>query len=690
LIVELSSPSAIERSWLPAVRALDPDVVYVQRSSASSRRAIRRQLDKAATTPLEVSEFTANLSFGSGWNPTELIAAIPDVVISASADRIGSPTPLEVAVLGLRTQELADAAGSEVRAPAEIRNAASGLSVVPGSPVASVATGIAGSSLRRPPWWLPFLFHDEQGVEDALALWNLRAVAGAVGHGGLDALRDLVDRTPARFARRIEVLSRQPLPPSASAILATVVASGAQVRLFEEYRWPRRPNRAVVIGANTDVDDSPIVEGTFEIPLRPAAQVRSSSVMGDAAAYVVELDIELPRHGGKRTSMPPRSQLRNLVARGAPAERFPQVLSRLAVQSRVQSDGSTALIARTLRLVKTATLRVPSLTEAMTILAAPVSFALSDKGRYSRWVSARLGGLAGIHRLMTDPRSEVLVREFQLRHDGKRIVGGYRRNMTADDMRAVFTKARAEKRLANRVRGGQTDRQWLELWVESLVAAGFLQLGIRIKCEECRQGSLVTVGNFGETYACPRCGYISPTPAMPVVAYRLAEAAHLFLSQRSDLDALALGALHRRSDAGFSYEFEHDVFWKPGSQNEFDFAAVVDGRIFIGESKTGGGFDESSARVLKRIAKTIKPAAVVVASDAQCAGGCTDECWSNREIWGSSDTSLPTGGGGSPGPREVMNDLRTDLKSQGTRALVLCRGDLYGPFVPDTERMVYF
>lgn len=693
LIVPLSGGNSIDTKWLDAIRALDPDLIFVQNSTADSRARILGQLKGIRATPLEVADLSASFNFGPGWYPMDLATAEPAISVFAGADRLAAASPLEVGVLGLSVIREPEVPSADYVSPKEIRATVLGPSVVRGSPVAAAAFGIAGSNARRPIWWLPFLWHERDDLRTAMSLWNLRAVVGAVGHGGIDQLSELLDRIPARASlSRFEVLSLRPLPTSAKKLLKPIIARGAKSALYSDYRWPRRPNRGFVIGYGAEIDDAAVMDGVLEIPLRPPPNLRADAgadVLGSGGAYGVELELELPRNGGKRASLPPRSELRNLMTRGVPTERLPQQLSRLAVQSRVLSDGSTALVARRMRFAKSIVLRVPTLAEALNPLGTPVRFALSDKGLYSRWVATRLRGLSGLHSLLTDPRSAVLVSEFRIRHDGKRIEGSYRRSLTADEMRAAFTEARQKKLLANRITGGATDEEWLALWLSSLVADGVLQLGIRVRCDECRQGSFITVGNFGQTFRCPRCDYVTSTPAMPNVGYRLAEAAHLFLEQHSDLDALALAALHRRAEIGYSYDFEHDVMWTADSQNEFDFAAVIDGRLVIGESKTGGRLDESSAKVLKRIAKTLQADAVVIAGDRSCEGGCGPSCGGQRDIWETSDTALPSGGGGSPGPREHMVALRADLAPSKVKVIVLCRGDLFGPFVSSSRRTIY-
>jgi hypothetical protein len=360
-----------------------------------------------------------------------------------------------------------------------------------------------------------------------------------------------------------------------------------RVTSFADFKWPRRPNRGLVIGSNVEFDDAPVVESTVEIPLRPPAGASLDATRSGTqrTAYAVEVDLELPRSAGKMLSLPPRGELRNLLLRPAPGEQLIQRLSRLGVQSRVALDGSSVLVVRPVRFARSTLLALPTMTDVLSRLGKPVQFSLSDKGHYSRWVSVRLGGIVGMHELLTDPRSAIVMREFQIRHDGKRIEGSYRRSQTATEIRAVFTEARKRGDLPARIRGGEPDEKWMKTWLARLVESGVLRVGIRDKCVDCRQGGFIALGEFGETYTCPRCGYLARTPSMPTVAYRLSEAAHLFLTQRSDLTVLAIASLSRRAEYAFSYDFEHDIRWGPASQNEFDFVAMLMVASSLGRAK---------------------------------------------------------------------------------------------------------
>ena len=666
-----------------AIQAFDPDVVFLYRTASLKQlQRLRRTLDGFGATPFWVSRFGERLSWEFGWTPTSLEEAGADAQVEVADDLYGAP-PTAIAVLGLAAKRL------EAPPPRPLVRLALNQAVespfVAGFPASAASMRPRRATAVR----LAFFYHLTDDVADAMALWNLRAVRGLAAHGGDAQLEAFLARTPIRGMRRAEILAAQSLTPTAQA---AVTAKGASVVVtpLAKFRWPRRPNRTPRSGRQGENDDIPIVDGRFEVPVRRPEYAIPAGVAGPepAGAYAVELDLQAPGDDDRLFGMPARSALRNIVIAFRWDERPTDQARRLAVRSRVARDGSTVLAVKPSRAVRSVALTVPSVTEVLNRLGNGLRFELSDKGRFGSWTANHLAGLEEVHATLTDPRSRVLINRFQLHHLGGAISGSYRRSLTFDEMGKAFTDARRAGQLPRRVPGGWTDDGWLRAWVSRLVEAGVLQLGMRVKCVECLSGSLIRVGEFGQTYFCPRCGLNTRTPPMPEVAYQLNEAAHQFLSQRSDVTALALSALRRRSVNAYTYAFDHIVRWKNGDVNEFDFAAVADGRLLMGESKAGARFTEDDLRTLTRLAKQLRPSAIVLSSDRECDGGCTVNCTRRmRPYWASSDNSLPKGTATNPGPRERLETTRKEVAKYGTRVVALCRGDLYAPY-PRTRRPI--
>lgn len=321
-------------------------------------------------------------------------------------------------------------------------------------------------------------------------------------------------------------------------------------------------------------------------------------------------------------------------------------------------------------------LRVPSMREVLSRLAPDVEFQLGDKGRYGRWVARHGRGLADLHELLTESRSRTLIAALRppagSRHTARQF-------LTFAQLRSALRSARTAGELGGSRRAHRADELWLDEWIDAQVADELLRSGVRVRCEECLSQSFMDFDGFGSTVQCPRCGRRAPAPARPDLGFQLAEVAHLFFDNDCDVTALALASLSRRSRSGYSYDFDHHVKW-PKEQNprEIDFCGILDGEVFVGESKKNGRFDQADLDLLSRLARSVHAKWVVLATGSECEPGCTDDCARTRDdADDAGDASLATGTGGA-GVRERVVDLRRRLERSGCRTIVMCRGDLTG------------
>lgn len=685
LIVGLEPDMSLSPTGAGAMRAFDPDLVYLYGArSYRQLEQLRKVLDRIGTTPVWVVRYNDRLAGELGWVPTATSEAGIDGRITF-ADRLHGATATEVAVIGLSAPP-ADAPPPRTTVRA-VRAAASAEPYIAGTP-AEVAAGRPTHSVAPRA---TFLYHRTDDVAAAMTLWNVRATRGLAGHGADVELGNFLSRMSAPRVLRAEIVAADPLTTTAEALVAPH-ATRVRVVPLSRYRWPRRPNRTPRVGRQSENDDIPLLDGRFELPLRRPDYAIPGGVAGrePSGVYAVELDLQTADDDDRRFGLPASSRLRNLLISFRWNERPTDQERRLTVRSRVARDGSSVLVVRPRRVARAVNLSVPSATDVLNRLSeGRVRFELSDKGRYGQWLTNHLSGLEEVHATLTDARSRVLIALFQVDPRGNPITGSYRRSLTIADMRRGFTEARRTGDLPRRVPGGWTDEEWLRAWVGRFVDQGVLQLGLRVKCVECLADSLIRVGEFGLTYNCPRCGLATRTPAVPEMAYQLNEAAYQFLHFRSDVTALALAAIRRRSLLSFTFTFDHIVRWPNNTINEFDFAAAADGRLFIGESKTGARFTQDDLATLVRVTKQLRPAAVFLASDRECEGGCTLNCTRRAPLyWASRDDSLPRGTTASPGPRERVEETRRQLDRYGTRLVALCRGDLYAPYDRSRRRII--
>lgn len=672
LIVTGSEGEPIHARWTRAVRAFDPDVVIFQASRRRSARAsnLREKVDELGVTPIWVVPLTDELELQLGWTPVRTAQLDVDTGWSRSANRIHGATAVEVAVLGLSNELAGDRSAS-----ASLRRLAAVNSLVPDSPVAGAALGI--SRIRaRPLGSTPFLYYTRPSTEVGRALWNMRALHGSVAHGGDIRLESYIDEIRARGRQRLTLVHVDDVSARGLAALGAIRKS--TVMPLARATWPRRWYRPLGGRADSEIEDVPLIEGTAQIPRRPPAfrtPAGTVEITDSRGVYALEVDLMFAGRD-RKVSLPPRPGLTNaLVARSAGL--ISAQLASFTTASRVAQGPTIVIAVRPGRWGRTIPVRIPSLTETFSRLGS-VQFSVSDKGHFARWLSKRLDGVGGIHALLTDVRGRAISREFLTHHLGGTSTGAYRRSLTITEMREVFRQQRQAGVLPRRL--PVPDDPWLQNWLEWLVRSDVLKLGVRVKCAECLWGSLVTLGMFGETFNCPRCGTADLVPATPTLAYQLAEAAHQFLVNRSDVTALALGALQQRSRASFSGDFDHEVRMSDGSVREIDLVAVTDGNIVIGESKSNGKFDAGDFALMRRLAADIQPRLIAFATDRECDGGCGPACSRPRSLPASSDSALPSGAPGGIGPRERLAALRRDVWRHRTHVIAMCRGELIRPW----------
>lgn len=689
LVISGTRAEPIADQWLPLLKAFDPDAVFLARplGGARLRESVRAYLGRLGLAPFWVAELNDSLRLASGWSPQSLGGIRGDTPEGdegsvASAANISQPNPIEAAVLGLHPRN------SEPATPFYVARRDRYLlthpaSISQGTPLSAAAQDVPGFRSRSIPS-APFLYHERDDIDAALWLWNMRAIRGAVFHGNEQLLLDhLVAARSIRGTRPIprQILCLDPFPASAQAI---VDASGGSVaKAVEPTRYAWLPFlRPFLGGFDVELDELTVTDGRFQLARRAAQTAGVSGanelVQGDGA-YAVEVDLEPSDASGLRLSLPSRPGLGNMLL-VQPQSTLRAPLARLGVQSRVRQRGDSALAILPVRWPRSVSMAVPKMSAVLNGTAPTYRFELSDKGHFGRWLVGRTQGLSGLHELLHNSRSKAIIQAFREHHlPSQKPSGAYRRFLTLAEMLDQLAAERRADRLSRRTRGSLSDTEWLEAWIDRQVSAGVLRAGIWTRCDQCLAGSFLALGGFSDMFTCPRCGAIAQTPAVPRLGYQLAEVAHLFFANDCDISALALSALSRRSQGGFSFDFDHNITGPKGQRNELDFFAVIDGGLFVGESKKNGEFDRNDMDVLKRVARACQARAVVLATGTECDGGCSEKCERDiRQAFGTSDTALSSGAPGD-GQRERALKLRADLEPN-CNVVVLCRGELGGAF----------
>ena len=403
LIISGTETSPIDGAWTSAVTSFDPDAVLVSRSlrGAGFRRTLGHRLEDLRVAPFWVVDLAEPIRFEERWKP-QSVAGLGDDSSNAhvppdhlTADSLRAPSPIEIAVLGMRPPGL-DGQQAVRLSRGERRALSYPLAVRPGSPIAKAAQDVPG--FRTQVFiGTPFLYHERDDKDAAMWLWNLRAMRGGLLHGGerelLDFLRFLaVSPSQHRFPRR--VLCLDPWPPAAASFVAA--NPELQVRPQEPSRFRWLPLlRSSTIGFDEELDELSAVDGSLQLPRRAARTQgvggHDELVQGDGA-YAIELDLEPAGNSGLRVSLPPTKALRNSLLSSAYPGYSPR-FSRLGVQSRVRAKGDSTLAILPVRWPRSIALSVPSMA---TVLAAAAGtgydFELSDKGHYGRWWSRKSVG----------------------------------------------------------------------------------------------------------------------------------------------------------------------------------------------------------------------------------------------------------------------------------------------------------
>jgi len=173
------------------------------------------------------------------------------------------------------------------------------------------------------------------------------------------------------------------------------------------------------------------------------------------------------------------------------------------------------------------------------------------------------------------------------------------------------------------LRRPETVRSLLDDWIER----GILRQGLVLKCDRCLQTEWYPLDSLGHHFVCVRCGAGGivkpsripfpdkhPTDA-PYLAYILAEVIARFIQNNGDSVALALDKLRAESRASFLFCPELDVIMGSSQEKrEIDIAALRDGKLIVGEVKTGKSptFSKLAAKRLLEFTEVVRADEVVL------------------------------------------------------------------------------
>ena len=679
VIVSANESDPLEPKWRPAIQALDPDVVVLGRGFAGGKTRLRlvTELERLGCAPFWMGSYEETLVGPSMRRPIPVpVPGTEERVSLQRSEPLMPVKPVHVAVLGFARGRRGMGGSAADRATAD-RLPSTTLPL--GTPAHNAARLVPGFS-TVPSIIAPFLYHTSDGIEVAMQIWNYRAIRGPLLHGGDGKLERHLSLLRSSRAK-LQVVALEGLTARARDILARHPGEVEEVSPGAfQYLEPRR---VLPPGTDRELDTVAVDEGSFGIPVRaPVLPNAGQRYAGRTSfgAYAIEIEAVLDDGLGRRISLPPRKSTGQLLVPpyrsgfGGPPPRL---------WSRARKNGDSVLAVAPMRN-RTIPLALPTMANVLESLMPQVRVWLGDKGRYGRWVAHHAEGLAQLHDLLTEPKSGAMLRSLIPQETEPKSTRVF---STLGNLESLLRSARADGRAGPKGRYTRKDRDWLHQWIDRLVATGLLRCGLEVQCTECLATSFLDLSTFGLNYTCPRCGRSSPVPARPELGYQLAEVAHLFFANDCDVTALATAAMARKARGGFSYDFDHYVRWpKELKPREFDFTGVIDGQLFVGESKSVGKFERKDVDLLVRLARSSQARYVVLATGTECEGGCGSQCARALDGVGDiADTCLPSGTG-SPGVRERVQSARATLDKIGAQLIVLCRGDLTAPLFPESPQ----
>lgn len=345
----------LDETWLPPVRALDPDAIYIPRRFASARlrTSLASFLAQNGVSPRWIVPFTDSLHLDSGWRPQAVSTFLGDAPADSddlASVRRGLPrrlTPQLEALLGLPIQSTTgvrgrrrDAAGSRGLASAFVR----------GSPIARSAD-VTPHFDSRPFGPRPFVLHDTDDIETGMWLWNVRALRGGFRHGGVEDFERYLAQIPAGRRIRHALVHVGPLPPRVAEIVdAAGLSESVQYYAARDYAGLRFEfGRAY----EREREEAVAVENIVHVPARRPFPARSSALqpggpgaapVDNDGAFAVDVALEPLDRAGLNLSFPPRPALNDtLVA----LESFTRIASsdRWFPRSRIAMSGNPVILA---------------------------------------------------------------------------------------------------------------------------------------------------------------------------------------------------------------------------------------------------------------------------------------------------------------------------------------------------------
>lgn len=225
----------------------------------------------------------------------------------------------------------------------------------------------------------------------------------------------------------------------------------------------------------------------------------------------------------------------------------------------------------------------------------------SDKGRFMSSAIDLWGDLDALAGTMADAQQLELLQRFVSKKKGENI------RVSSSD-RGYLSFVQIAEILGN-------DKQEAVGIVDRYIQKSILTRGIILHCKRCRCAAWYANGEFDEAFQCKRCRTKSlitsanwkKPPQGPDWYYELNEVVCQILDHNEIGPILSLYALKKDAKA-FDFAAELEV-WAGGEKPlcEIDIWAIIDGRIVLGEAKTGKatGLTKRKLRQFRAVAQAV-------------------------------------------------------------------------------------
>jgi len=211
---------------------------------------------------------------------------------------------------------------------------------------------------------------------------------------------------------------------------------------------------------------------------------------------------------------------------------------------------------------------------------------VSDKGRYEGEAIRRFGGIEEVAGALQHQKTSQLLKEYLNTKGPTNDV--YDEGVFLGDKRRYLNFACIWKLLQ--------DEPFARKIVDDYIAKNVFYRGLVLKCKRCLDLAWFSVAEITQNFTCRRCGtnqqytYNSwHYPSEPAWFYKLDEMVYQMLKHNGDVTLLTLDTLRRESKG--SFQFAPELAIRPqGTEKatlEIDIPCIMNGRIIIGEAKSG-------------------------------------------------------------------------------------------------------